>query len=129
MSRQFAQTITTASALESAASPTDGFVEFWSKGAFVAGRFACVSCGLRVRAVGSLPSCRECGCELWEDPSTSPFTEPRPELAGADAYQRWIQDDLRDTAGLLRGAPLAALTGIACWVALAAIAFAAVRLW
>jgi hypothetical protein len=49
------------------------FVEFVRAGERTAGEFECVACGCRNVVHGDLLPCAECGGELWERSSWSPF--------------------------------------------------------
>jgi len=66
------------SLLESPRSPNeevdDGYVEFWSAGAYAQGEFRCVACGHLLVTFRTLPRCPVCEQGLWERDGWSPFT-------------------------------------------------------
>ena len=97
----------------------DEFVEFSYAGAPAAGHFCCVACGHAVTCVGLLPPCPGCGSRLWEDAATSPFAVSEPVPVPRDAYARWLDDDLDETAHALTGIWLAVSLGVIVWAFLA----------
>jgi hypothetical protein len=52
----------------------DEYVEFVRAGERTVGEFECVACGSRNVVRGDLSPCVQCGGELWERSSWSPFS-------------------------------------------------------